>query len=85
VRLPRPAHSEPLGIRLEITNPYVFELGLVVACIYAATRYWYYGYVIAVSPHKGRKYLLGKIFVIGDISHAPEIVQQYFPGVNQFS
>jgi len=84
VRLASPATITPLGIPLVITNPGVFEWGLVVASIYGALRYWYYGYVKNVSPSKARRLLFNGEYKVTDAWQMSEVASRYLPGMEHY-
>jgi hypothetical protein len=61
VELESPATIHPLGIPLHVKRPNVLGIGLCLASIYATTRYWFYGFVVAASPIQIRRRIrLGK-------------------------
>ena len=50
VKLQSPAQIRPLGIPLEISHPEYLPVGLILASLYAALRFWYYGVKRSHTP-----------------------------------
>ena len=86
VRLADSFTIHPLGIPLVIARPRVFEWGLVIASIYTAVRYWYYGFITATSPRRMREIIKHRKYpLVKDSSQAADMMRQHFPGVEDFN
>jgi hypothetical protein len=57
VELKSPAEITPLGIPLVVKRANLLGIGLVLAALYAGTRYWFHAIVLTVSPMRARRLL----------------------------
>lgn len=48
---------KPIGIPLNINNPNLLGIGLLLGTIYGLCRYWLYAIILGLSPRKARKRL----------------------------
>lgn len=57
VELQSPTEITPLGIPLVVKRANLLGIGLVLAALYAGTRYWFHAIVLTVSPMQARRRL----------------------------
>ena len=50
VKIQSPAQISPLGIPLEISHPEYLPVGLILASLYAAIKFFYYGVIRSNTP-----------------------------------
>lgn len=51
------------GVPLAISRPALLPLGLAIASLCSAARFYYYGHMIGTSPHRKRRDFLDQLFV----------------------
>lgn len=70
-----------LGLTLHINHPWVLGVGLVIICVWASVRYFYYGMVLSISPSRARRALRkGHTWpAMGPIDQA---LLRYYPGAD---
>ena len=50
----------PLGLPFKVVRPELLPIGLILASVYGAVRFWYYGTMKGESPARHRQRLVGK-------------------------
>ena len=86
VQLAKLINISPFGMSFEIARPSVIEWGLLIVCIYAALRYWYYSFIKNISPFRARTLLLKHEYpyeTFSETSQAHEIITRFFPRLTQ--
>jgi len=66
--LDAPAKVSPLGIPLVINRPELLPAGLFVAALYSTVKYFYYAFLVNISPFRARRMLRN-----GSPVHAPTL------------
>ncbi len=89
VELKSPAEIAPLGIPLVVKRANLLGIGLVLAALYAGTRYWFHAIVLTVSPMRARRRLrrgqypfhAGPVTGIEFAEAIEKATDRYFPSV----
>jgi hypothetical protein len=89
VRLETSAKITPFGFPFLISRPDLLGIGLVLASVYSAARYWYYALMAGISPARARRRLLVNNLANGRggamepaefVKQAHADVDRYLPG-----
>jgi len=54
------------GVPFSVSRPNLLPVGLALASLYGAVRFYYYGYMLATSPRRKRRDLIDGLLVGGD-------------------
>ena len=66
VELDQGAKASVFGLPFVIRTPELLPAGLMLVCVYALVRFYYYGMMLADSPQRHRKDLLHKTYIPED-------------------